>query len=118
LTAEKRDLIIEQFDGGCALTGDKADVHLDHVIPISVGHGGTTYENIIPLRADLNLSKGTGNIFEWFEANMQRLKLKRTKFNTLIEYLADINGMTTKEYEAYVRKCHDNPRIIDEDVAN
>lgn len=118
LTSEQRDIIIKQFDGGCALTGDKTDVHLDHVIPISIGHGGTIFENIIPLRADLNLSKGTDNIFEWFESNRQRLKLNRTKFNALIEYLADINGMTTQEYEDYVRECHDNPRQFVEDVAN
>ena len=118
LTSEQRDLIIARFDGGCALTGDKADVHLDHVIPITIGHGGTIFENIIPLRADLNLSKGTGNIFDWFESNRQRLKLDRMKFNALIEYLADINGMTTKEYENYVRECHENPRQLDGGVAN
>src|SRR5699024_2915067 len=106
--------ISKYFSGGCSITGEKEDLHLDHVIPIAVGHGGTIYENMIPLRADLNLSKSDRNIFDWFADNRERFGLEQRKFDELIEYLADINNMTKKEYEEYVRWCHDNPRTLDE----
>lgn len=114
ISAKQWKNISTRFNNSCALTGDRARLHMDHVIPLSVGHGGTVYENMIPLRADLNLSKSNRNIFDWFADNRERFGLEQRKFDELIEYLADINNMTTKEYEEYVRWCHDNPRTIDE----
>jgi|SRR5690625_184420 len=116
-TQEQKQALLERFGRTCALTGDKdlgGGIHLDHVIPIASGHGGTTLGNMIPLRADLNISKSDHNIFDWFADNRERFGLEQRKFDELIEYLADINDMTTKEYEEYVRWCHDNPRTIDE----
>lgn len=107
------EIATERFGGGCALTGS-GFVHADHVIPLATGHGGTIYENIIPLRADLNISKSDRCIFDWFSENKERFNLSQTKFDELIEYLAEINGMTTKEYEEYVRWCHDNPRTLED----
>lgn len=101
------------FDNRCVLTGDM-NVHLDHVIPLATGHGGTIYGNIIPLRADLNLSKSDRNIFEWFEANRQRFNLEQWRFDRLIEWLGKANGMTVDEYRAYVYECHAKPNAIDE----
>ena len=69
---------------------------------------------MIPLRADLNISKSARCIFDWFYDVKDHFNLPQTKFDELIEYLADINGMTANEYEDYVRWCHDNPRVIDE----
>lgn len=113
LTTKETKEILSRFKNTCVLT--KADnYHLDHVIPISTGHGGTIYGNIIPLRADLNISKSNRNIFDWFADNKERFNLEQRRFEELIAYLADINDMTTKEYEKYVRWCHDNPRTIDE----
>lgn len=112
LTIGQQDAIFATYNGTCALTGEPTDLHLDHVIPISVGHGGTTYGNMIPLRADLNLSKNASQIFEWFDANRERFNLSQRKFDELIEYLAQINEMTTQEYRAYVDWCFDNPRDI------
>lgn len=95
------------------LTGESV-YHLDHVIPLTAGHGGTTYENIVPLRADLNISKHNACIFKWFADNRERFDLSQRKFDELIEYLADINEVTTKEYEEFVYWCHDNPRTVEE----
>lgn len=113
LTTQQHRAIKENFKECCALTGD-SNTHLDHVIPLSIGHGGTVNGNIIPIRADLNVSKGAKNIFEWFDANKERFELSQHKFDELIDYLSEINGMTPKEYRAYVDWCFDNPRDISE----
>jgi len=115
LTLEQRNATLVHFNNSCALTGD-SDVHLDHAIPVVIGHGGTTEQNMIPLRADLNISKHARCIFDWFYDVKDYFKLSQTKFDELIGYLADINGMTADEYEGYVRGCHDNPRVIDETI--
>lgn len=103
-----KDKVLERFIGGCALTGSD-DIHWDHVIPVSIGHGGTILGNMIPLRSDLNVSKNNRNIFEWFPLAKKRFNLSQTKFDELIEYLAKVNDMTTNEYRDYVYWCHDNP---------
>lgn len=105
---------LEYFKDGCVLTCS-SDIHWDHVIPLASGHGGTIQENMIPLRADLNESKGDRNIFEWFEANRQRFNLSQERFDRLIEWLANKNEMTTQEYRKYVDWCHDNPRDVEKD---
>jgi hypothetical protein len=99
--------------GGCALTGEVFDLHWDHVIPLATGFGGTTYGNMIPLRGDLNLSKSDANIFEWFERNKERFNLSQSKFDRLIEWLAEVNGMTTDEYSNFVNGCFENKRNTD-----
>lgn len=114
LTEQQQDNIFERF-GGCALTGD-SDVHLDHVVPLSIGHGGTTLENMIPLRGDLNISKQASNIFEWFELVKERFNLNQSKFDELITYLAEANDMTAQEYRNYVDYCHDNPDGVPDEL--
>lgn len=113
ITEEQRKYILAKFSYGCALT-EESDYHWDHVIPLATGHSGTIFENMIPLRSDLNFSKNNRNIFDWFADNRERFGLEQYKFDDLIEYLAGINDMTVEEYEEYVRWCHDNPRSIDE----
>lgn len=113
LTEKELFDILDTFKDSCALSG-VSEYHLDHVIPLATGHGGTIYENMIPLRADLNISKKDRCIFDWFADNRERFGLEQRKFDELIEYLADINDMTVEEYEDYVRWCHDNPRSINE----
>jgi hypothetical protein len=105
-TDEDMRKIYEEF-GGCALTGSD-DVQWDHVIPLSTGYGGTTAKNMIPLRADLNLSKNDGNIFVWFERNKERFSLCQNKFNNLIDYLANMNGMSVDDYRSFVYGCFEN----------
>ena len=113
LTEEQYEEIMEIFGYSCALTGETEDIHMDHVIPLSVGHGGTTKRNIIPLKASINLSKGASNIFEWFEQRGGYYDIDRSKFEKMIEHLAEINGMTEEEYKEYVYFCHENPIEID-----
>jgi hypothetical protein len=96
------------FFGGCALTGEVFDLHWDHVIPLATNTGGTTFGNMIPLRGDLNTSKRDANIFEWFERNKMRFNLSQTKFDSLVEWLAGVNGVTTDEYRNFVDGCFEN----------
>lgn len=109
LTLRQKEIIAGVFNNSCVLTGSK-DFQWDHVIPLSIGHGGTIFENMIPLRSDLNMSKGNMNIFGWFTLNKERFNLEQDKFNILIEWLAAINGMGFKEYHDYVYRCHENPK--------
>lgn len=95
--------------GGCALTGS-SDIHWDHVIPIATGHGGTTTGNMIPIKAELNKSKRDSNVFEWFDYAKERFNLDQTKFDELIDYLANINDMTVEEYRRRVYWCFENRR--------
>jgi hypothetical protein len=111
LTPEQMRNTFEYF-GGCSLTGEVGNNHWDHVIPLSTGKGGTTYGNMIPLRADLNLSKSDDNIFDWFERNSSRFSLSRERFDRLIEWLAGANDMTTVEYKEYVFSCFSSSNEI------
>jgi hypothetical protein len=113
LNYTEQQKILAKFNNGCALT-DSLDYHFDHVIPVSIGHGGTVFENIIPLRSDLNISKNSSNIFEWFRNVKTFYNLEQARFDALIEYLADINDMTVDEYRRFVYWCHENPREINE----
>lgn len=115
-TYEQLTEVLKQFDYGCALTG-YSDIHWDHVIPLSIGHRGTTHGNMIPLRSDLNMSKKDNNIFEWFETNRQRFELSQAKFDRLIEWLAAANEMTVEEYRDYVNWCHAHPNDVLESEA-
>jgi hypothetical protein len=100
------------YFGGCALTGATTSIHWDHVIPLATGHGGTTYGNMIPLNSALNTSKNDRNIFEWFIANKDRFNLSQERFDRLVDWLADANGMTTDEYRSFVNECFENKRNI------
>jgi hypothetical protein len=98
---------------GCILTGEKNDLHLDHFIPLSWGHGGTTFENMIPLSAELNISKNNRNPFEWIKT---RNDIDISRWNAAIEHLARLNGMTAKEFEEYVYWCENNKREVTEEA--
>lgn len=106
--------VFNYFGNSCALTGDSNSLHIEHTIPLSIGHGGTSLENIVPMRSDLNLSKNDRNVFEWFEDNRERFNLNKRRFDELIAYLAKVNGVTTNEYRDFVYWCHANPRTVEE----
>jgi predicted transposase YbfD/YdcC len=114
LTIEDYAKTLEYFGNACALTGQKENIEQEHAIPISIGRGGTTFENCYPMHKRLNLSKFNHNIFEWFKVNRQRFELSQERFDNLIAYLASANAMTVEEYRDYVYWCHANPRSIDE----
>lgn len=106
-TYEQLTKTLEVFNGGCALTGDESEIHWDHVIPLATECIGTIYGNMIPLRSDLNMSKNDSNIIEWFFDNKERFNLSQEKFNFLITWLAEVNGMSCEEYINLVYECHD-----------
>lgn len=101
--------IKEFFGNKCAISDESIDLHMDHVIPLAIGRGGTTLGNMIPLSPKMNQSKNSSHIFEWFDDNKERFNLNQQKFDDLIKYLAQVNNMTIHEYRAYVDWCFDNP---------
>lgn len=116
LTTAKYAITLEHFGNACAVTGRTENLEQEHAIPLSIGHGGTTFENCYPMVNGLNQSKYNHNIFEWFEANRQRFELSQERFDKLITWLASANAMTTEEYRDYVYWCHANPRSDDENA--
>lgn len=109
-TLEEKEKTWSFFNNVCALTGETNNIHPDHAIPVSIGHGGTFYGNMYPLCAKLNISKNNNNIFTWFNENKDRFHLSQKRFDILIEYLASLNEMTINEYKNYVFWCHNNPK--------
>lgn len=105
-TEEDRCIATEYF-GGCALTGNP-NFEWDHVLPISSGFGGTVAGNMLPLCKELNASKGSRNIFDWYRENRERFSISEERFNKTISYLAVMNGMSEEEYEQYVYGCYNN----------
>lgn len=104
-TVRDKEELLKIF-GGCALTGEKENIHFDHVLPVSLGVGGSVKWNILPLKAGLNISKGNKNFFEWFKQNKNRFNLDDHKFQRSIEYLAKQKGVTVDEYEKFVYDCY------------
>ncbi|OXB95534.1 MULTISPECIES: HNH endonuclease [Bacillus] len=109
LTIKEQKEILDHFMG-CALTEKREDIHFDHFIPLSVGHGGTILENMVPLCAEVNMSKGNKNPFEWIKT---RDDIALEKWDKLVRYLAMLNNMTMEEFETYVYWCFENPNEIE-----
>lgn len=103
VTSSDIQRIFERYDGLCAISGKKAE-HLDHFIPLATGIGGNTIGNLIPLSAELNLSKQARNPFEWAQ---DLDEASAEQFSEVVAYLADLNGFTVEEYEAHVYNCFD-----------
>lgn len=105
--------IRKRFGRRCAITGD-TNIHLDHFIPLDTGHCGTYEGNLIPLSAEMNLSKARRNPFEW--ANTLTLEQKQN-FDRVVEYLSQLNGLTVPEYREFVFWCFENKRRIEDITA-
>jgi hypothetical protein len=99
---------LDYFEGACALTGSTDDLHLEHAIPIAIGHGGTVAWNCYPLAGSLNSSKSASNLFEWAKG---RTDTDKAKFNRLVTFLADQCGLTVEEYREFYDWCFRNPRL-------
>jgi len=112
LTVQDHTFIMSMYNNSCALTG-KSDVHLDHVIPLSIGHGGTTYENMLPLSSEVNLSKHNKNIFEWARKNHKKYGFTMEKFYEVMAEVATRNKMLLGDYMDYVYECFENPREVE-----
>lgn len=111
-SAKDKASLIERFEGKCALTGREVPIQIDHVIPVSIGHGGTFNGNMLPVWQRINSSKGNRNLFEWYADNGERFGVVPELFEQSVAYLAELNGMTADEYRDYVYDCHANPNDI------
>jgi len=96
----------------CALMQSTAKVHVDHVIPLAWGHGGSYVGNMIPLSSTLNESKNDAHVYEWFSLNAERFSLDRSRFVAMIAVVAEQNGLTSEEYRAYYDWCYANKRSV------
>lgn len=94
----------------CILSGDKQP-HIDHFIPLSLGHAGTYRANIISLSGQLNMHKKASNPFDWIRT---RDDIPYERFHSVVCDLAAQNGLTPDEYRRFVDWCYANPRTVDE----
>lgn len=109
LTVEEYDKILNRFNYKCAYS-ESEDITIEHFIPTNIGHGGTVVGNVYPCDKWINQSKQDFNPFEWIQKEEIRKKVNIDKFNELVKYLAEENGMTVIEFKDYVYRCFDNPK--------
>ncbi|MNW53451.1 hypothetical protein D3C74_310120 [compost metagenome] len=88
--------------------------HVDHFIPISIGHAGSYVGNLAYLAPEINSSKSDANPFEWFEANGQRFELSQSAFDSLVAKLAEQNGLTPEEFRNFTYWCFANKRTVEQ----
>ncbi|MFF2531508.1 hypothetical protein ACFVS2_21610 [Brevibacillus sp. NPDC058079] len=100
--------VAQEFNYRCAITESTFNLSVDHFIPLSIGHGGTYVGNVFPLSFEFNEWKDAENPFEW-KRKLKKLSY-RQKFNRLVDYLADLNGLSRAEFVDYVYWCFNNPR--------
>lgn len=112
LTKDQHSEILRKYSWSCALTGVTIDIQFDHVIPLAIGHGGTTYENMLPLSASLNASKCASNVFEWAEHNHNRLGFTMERFNEVMTEVASRSNLTLDQYKDHVNWCYENKREL------
>lgn len=113
LTTDQWLATMDHFGHSCALTGATEDLHLEHAVPLAIGHGGTIIWNCYPLVGSLNCSKSASNLFEWAKG---RSDIDKQRFNGLISFLADQCGLTVDEYYDFYNWCFRNPRLAVEEI--
>ncbi|KAF3303620.1 hypothetical protein FPV24_00500 [Carnobacterium sp. PL24RED07] len=120
--ARKRNLPSEDISSisfeKCVLTGATDNVHIEHMIPLDWGNGGTYPGNVYAMEGTANLSKGNRNPFEWYESHGERFGISFEAWSDLIEELAERNGMDPSEYVRFVNWCYDNPRTLEQVIAD
>jgi hypothetical protein len=111
LTPETYSTTLQRFSNTCAILETSVKLSAEHFIALSVGHGGTTAENVYPMEQSLNSTKWRHNPFDWI---LTRPDIDANRFAAVVAYLADLNGLTLDEYRQLVDWCYANPRTIDE----
>jgi 5-methylcytosine-specific restriction endonuclease McrA len=71
LTAEQWHARLALWNYACAVCGSASDLHMDHIVPLSRG-GAHTAENVWPLCARHNLSKGARDLLSWLSSRWRR----------------------------------------------
>lgn len=116
--ARKRNLPSEDISSTsfekCELTGATDNIHIEHFIPLAIGHGGTYFANCYAMQGSANRSKNDSNPFEWYERFGERYGITIEAWSDLIEKLASRNGMDPSEYVRFVNWCYDNPRTLEQ----
>lgn len=114
-TLNRRMYAVKQ-NAECALTGAKEDLHLDHFISVSTGHGGNYAGNIYVTTREINDNKAKKHpliYFQWLIIEGEK-NISSDKFETLLENMALLNGLTKDEFMDYVDWCYANPRTIEQ----
>jgi len=94
------------------LDGISEGYHVDHFLPLSIGHGGTYLGNLIVIPSSWNVTKSAKNPFEWCE---EKLTIdEKEGYIKKVTYLANLNGMSLSEFEKYTYWCFSNPRTIED----
>lgn len=104
------EIVKDDFNGSCALTGESDDLTMEHFIPLSIHHGGTYDGNLYPMVKSLNSSKWKANPFEWIQRPDIHERIPAERWNALVSYLAEKNGLTVEDFRDFVYWCFDNPR--------
>lgn len=102
------DCVLYLTREGIANFGDSKN-HLDHWIPLSTGHGGSYFENMVSLPETWNTSKGSKNPYEWA---LDTAKQDDPVFIKISTELAKRNGLTEREFKDFVYWCFENKRSI------
>lgn len=112
LTRDQMTLIVDFSQRKCVLTGS-SDVEIDHFIPLSWGHGGTFYGNLYLLDSSLNSSKQDKNPLTWYMDEFADRPDIASRWLSLLQWLADLNGLSLSELVSYVFWCDANRRNVD-----
>ena len=100
----------EEQQGRCILSGLEENLHFEHAVPLSKG-GGSTFENCYFISDYFNATMHDKNMFEWVKGQLNFVQ--RRFYNVFVPMMAERNGMTPKEYEAFVySQYHENEKGI------
>ncbi|MBL4952056.1 hypothetical protein JK635_07510 [Neobacillus sp. YIM B02564] len=106
LHVDQWEQILHDFSYRCPFTGSY-EISMEHFIPESLGHGGTTIGNVYPITPSLNASKSNANPFLWRETLS---KANQSRFDEIVSYLAEQLSLTPDEFREYVFWCFGHPR--------
>lgn len=94
------------------LDGYSDNYHIDHFLPLSIGHGGTYLGNLIVVPQNWNVTKSAKNPFEW--CNEYLNDQDKDVYMSKVLDLATLNNMTLDEFKEFTYWCFDNPRTIED----
>ena len=110
MVADDLQTLLEAQHGQCILSGATENLHLEHFIPVSWGHGGTTFENCYYMEDSLNYDKYTKNPFEWIHT--QPKEYQHRFHGILIPMFAERNRMSVEEFTDYIYECEANKKEL------
>jgi hypothetical protein len=114
-TAADATELMRIFNYSCAVSNlTNEDIHLDHFIALATGHAGTIKGNMLPIAANLNISKNYYNPFVWVQRKDIAQQLDVKKWRAALKYLASENRMNIKQFREYVYECYANPVSLEE----